>query len=153
MDKLASVVSFPIGDRGFFATIKPGSLELRLFIRSFSSSEKLIATDKSVKLDRDEWNALKGYSGDVEAVLQRFEGGQRDAFLQKTLGENGMHVTLGEYMEKMLVHLRVYQRAFSDPTKVFPTKKGVALNVTEWRSLMQCAKSVTDAIVTPDQGI
>jgi len=49
-----------------------------------------------------------------------------------SLGDRDIFVNVCEFQGEILVHLRQYER---ENDKLFPTKKGIALKVKEWRLL------------------
>lgn len=56
--------------------------------------------------------------------------------LASPIGKHGVYVTVIAFKGQLVVRLRLHQRAFHDPSKVFPTEKGIAMNQQEWCELM-----------------
>lgn len=72
------------------------------------------------------------------------EGGHQQQFCQIDIG-NDCYVVGNTFKGQVLTHVRKYERR-SDGT-LFPTKKGIALNIEKWKKLQYwCLEAIDSAL-------
>lgn len=138
--------TFRIGQRGYQGSVKNDGVDIRLYYRSFQDTERLIESSKGIFLSKEEWSDLVKSMDKVDATINQYNGGKTGVNLMHPLGCNGTHLVVNVFNNQLFVHLRVYGRVFYDPDRLYPTKKGVAMNCEEWVALKQSMTNVTNII-------
>ena len=71
-------------------------------------------------------------------------GGQQQQLCQIDIG-NGCYVVGNTFKGQMLIHVRKYEKR--DDGKLFPTKRGIALNLEKWKKLQYwCLENIDSAL-------
>ena len=70
-----------------------------------------------------------------------------------TLGDRNIMVTVNEFAGKTRVHIRQYFNPdpINTPLNLVPTKKGIALTLTEWEALKEHVMEVDRALKGGEQ--
>lgn len=135
-----------IGNRGYMILANSIGVDIRQQYRSFKDPNSLVPSPKGITLTPDEWQGLVYHAAAVNDCIKHFQI-QTDEIMQMyPIGINGTHLVACTYNEQVLVHIRVYSRAFKDAQKVFPTKRGIALQVEEWNELFGAIDAITAVV-------
>lgn len=140
-------LQFPIGDRGYLVTAFTNRVEIRQHHRSYKDYNRLIESPKVVVVNTNEWQDLCDSMEAVENTIAKYNEGDQNVCIVRSLGQNGLHLAVNTFQDRLLIHIRIYYRSFSDPTKIFPSKKGVALTVPEWQSITDKTTSICEAFL------
>lgn len=140
-------LQFPIGDRGYLVTVFQNRLEIRQHLRAFKDVNQLVESPKVAVVEKKEWHELCESIKAVENTITKYNEGDQNVCIVRSLGQSGLHLAVNTFKDQLLVHIRIYYRSFTDPTKIFPSRKGVALTVAEWQQIVDKVTSVCDAFL------
>lgn len=138
--------TFRIGQRGYQGSVKNDGVDIRLYYRSFQDSDRLIESSKGIFLTKDEWSDLVKSVENVDSAINQYNGGKTTINLMHPLGCSGTHLVVNVFNNQLFVHVRQYGRVFYEPDRLYPSKKGIAMNCEEWMTLKQNMGNVTNII-------
>ena len=109
-------------------------IHIRVYLHSYTNDGTMIPTKTGACLKVEEWESLLNLYGEVNKRISQVTGSKGLMKVKPIqLTEDSQYFISTSYWQgQTKIHIRVFE---CDNDKLIPTKKGIALSVTEWDDL------------------
>lgn len=122
-----------LGERNVFVHVKPFQGKVLIHLRKYEGEGDLYPTKKGIALSPGEWNALKDKVSTINIEIEKKKlDPKHEPNVKVNLGRGGVKLAYNQFNGFQLVNVRLY---FEENGELYPTQKGIAMNLKEWQTL------------------